>query len=205
MDQLPEAVADFDEAESRVYERAACITFRKTSEVWGGYSNMAGGFLLVVNGVTILTSEALYQACRFPHLPDVQRAIIAQASLMAAKMKGKPHRKNSRPDFDALRVPIMWWALRVKLAYHPRTFGRLLLDSGDRPIVEDSHKDTFWGAKAKDGHTLVGQSVLGRLLARLRDQLRAAGAEALRTVEPPPVPEFLLYGQPIRAVVGKST
>ena len=31
----------------------------------------------------------------------------AQASPMAAKMKGKPHRKNSRPDFDQLRVPII--------------------------------------------------------------------------------------------------
>ena len=36
-------------------------------------SNMAGGFPLVVNDIRIRTSEALYQACRFPHMPDVQQ------------------------------------------------------------------------------------------------------------------------------------
>ena len=203
MDQLTGGEAEFGETDFRVYERAACATFRKTSEAWGGYSNMAGGFPLVVNEVAVNTTEALYQACRFPHLPAVQREIIAQASPMAAKMKGKPHRKYSRPNFDAVRVSIMWWALRVKLALHPRTFGRLLLDSGDRPIVEDSHMDTFWGAKATGEITLAGQNVLGRLLALLRERFRMTGAEGMREVEPPPVSDFLLYGQPIRVLVGK--
>jgi predicted NAD-dependent protein-ADP-ribosyltransferase YbiA (DUF1768 family) len=130
------------------YRRADCAAFRKTGELWGEFSNMAGGFPLAVNGVRILTSEALYQACRFPHLPEVQREIIAQASPMAAKMKGKPHRKNSRPDFDSLRVPVMWWALRVKLACNYRSFSRILRASGDRPIVEDSHKKCLWSERS---------------------------------------------------------
>lgn len=62
---------------------------------------------------------------------------------MAAKMKSKPYRKNSRPDFDELRTLIMWWALRVKLACNYGSFSKILLSSADRPIVEDSHKDTF--------------------------------------------------------------
>ncbi|MFN9866243.1 MAG: DUF1768 domain-containing protein, partial [Pseudanabaena sp.] len=86
--------------ESRTYNRLECITFRKTAEKFGGLSNMAGGYLLNVNGVKILTSEALYQACRFPHLPEVQRLIIAERSPMTAKMKSKPYRDNSRVDWD---------------------------------------------------------------------------------------------------------
>jgi ribA/ribD-fused uncharacterized protein len=188
------------------YGRADCAVFRKTAETWGEYSNMAGGFPVVVNGIRILTSEALYQACRFPHLPDVQREIIDQASPMAAKMKGKPHRNNSRPDFDALRVPIMWWALRVKRACNYRAFARILRASQDRPIVEDSHKDSFWGAKgvAGDNSTLVGQNVLGRLLVALRELARERSAGEVVSVEPPDIKDFLLYGEPISRVVGRT-
>ena len=50
----------------REYDRAKSAVFRKTKERFGALSNMAGGFPLHVNGVKIRTSEALYQACRFP-------------------------------------------------------------------------------------------------------------------------------------------
>jgi len=184
------------------YLRRECAVFRKTREIWGGYSNMAAGFPLRINAARIRTSEALYQACRFPHRPEVQRAILSQHSPMAAKMKGKPHRRDSRPDFDATRIPIMWWCLRVKLACNMATFPRLLLASGDMPIVEDSHRDAFWGAKAEKGSDgyLVGHNVLGRLLVLLRDCLRERGANELRHVDPPRIPGFLLENEAIRPV-----
>src|SRR5262245_29263016 len=87
----------------RTYDRGSSVVFLKTDEPFGGLSNMAGRFPLQVQGTRIYTSEALYQACRFPHLPDVQRLIIGQASPMTAKMKSKPHRKDSRPDWDRVR------------------------------------------------------------------------------------------------------
>ena len=85
---------------TREYQRKVATVFLRTREAFGGLSNMAGGFPLKVNGIKLLTSEALYQACRFPHLPDVQRLIVEQNSPMTAKMKGKPYRNNSRPDWD---------------------------------------------------------------------------------------------------------
>jgi type I restriction enzyme, S subunit len=185
---------------SRTYERHACITFRKTSERFGGLSNMAPGFPLRVNGVLIRTSEALYQACRFPHRPDIQRLIIEQTSPMTAKMKSKPHRKQSRLDWERVRVKIMTWCLRVKLAQHWHSFGDLLLATGDLPIVEESAKDDFWGAKAVDAERLEGKNVLGRLLMKLRAEFRGPHPELLRHVEPPAIPNFFLLGQPIANV-----
>src|SRR2546427_654299 len=138
------------------------LVFRKTKESFGGLSNMAGGFPLRVNGILVLTTEALYQACRFPHLPDVQRLILGERSPMTAKMKSKPHRLNSRPDWDQVRVKIMRWCLRVKLAQNWRAFSELLLKTGERPIVEESRKDDFWGAKPVDERTLVAVNGLGR-------------------------------------------
>jgi type I restriction enzyme S subunit len=184
----------------RTYDPAASVVFLKTNERFGGLSNMAPGFPLRVNGVRIRTSEALYQACRFPHLPDVQRKIIDEHSPMTAKMRSKPFRKDSRPDWDAVRVKIMRWCLRVKLAQNWQEFGRLLLATGDRPIVEQSRKDDFWGAKVADDGSLIGMNVLGRLLMELREHLKGDEAESLRFIEPLAIPEFLLLRQPIETI-----
>lgn len=182
----------------RTYSRKDSVVFLKTDEPFGGLSNMAGGYPIRVNGVRILTSEALYQVCRFPHLPDVQKMIIGPISPMTAKMRSKPHRKNSRPDWDQVRVRIMRWCLRMKLANNWNSFSELLLSTGERPIVEESRKDDFWGAKVvDDGDTLVGMNVLGRLLMELREQVKQQGRDVALDVAPPDIPRFLLFGQPI--------
>ena len=166
---------------------------------------MAAGFPLKVNGIRIRTSEALYQACRFPHRPDVQHRIIDARSPMTAKMRSKPFRKESRLDWNEVRVQIMRWCLRVKLAENWRNFGTLLLATGDCPIVERSRRDDFWGTKVAEDGTLVGMNVLGRLLMELRGQFRAKTSESLRIVEPVSIPEFLLLRKPINTVyTGKS-
>ena len=185
----------------RTYLRAESVVVHKTKESFGGLSNMAAGFPLRINGFRVPTSEALYQACRFPDLPEVQREIIAQHSPMTAKMKGKPHRKATRSDWDKVRHNVMRWCLRVKLAQHYKEFGRLLLATKEKPIVEQSRKDEYWGAiLMQDGETLMGENVLGRLLMELRETLRKDTNEQLRFVPPLRIPNFSLYGEPIEAI-----
>lgn len=183
--------------EFRTYKRSECAVFLRTAEHFGGLSNMAGGYVLFVNGVRVPTSEALYQACRFPHMPEVQKLIIGQTSPMTAKMKSKPYRKDSRPDWDAVRVKIMRWCLHVKLVQHWEKFGDLLLSTGNMPIVEVSYRDQFWGAKPVDAETLSGMNVLGRLLVELRERLREPEAHQLWIAEPPSLPQFLFLNKPI--------
>jgi ribA/ribD-fused uncharacterized protein len=158
---------------------------------------MAGGYVPFVNGVRVPTSEALYQACRFPHLPEVQKLIIDQTSPMTAKMKSKPYRKDSRPDWDAVRVKIMRWCLHVKLVQHWEKFGDLLLSTGNMPIVEESYRDQFWGAKPVDAETLSGMNILGRLLVELRERLREPETHRLWIAEPLSLPQFLFLNKPI--------
>lgn len=189
----------------RSYQRGEVVLVYKTKDDFGGLSNMAGGFPLVVNGIRIPTTEALYQACRFPRLPDVQREIIAQHSPMTAKMKSKPHRNLTRADWDSVKFKIMRWCLRVKLAQHYNEFGRLLLATKDRPIVELSRKDDYWGTKLqRDEETLVGQNVLGRLLMALRQRIQEEDASKLRIVEPLSIPDFLLVDRPIGTVTSQA-
>ncbi len=186
--------------QSRTYDRARSVVFLKTHEAFGGLSNMAGGFPLLVNGMRILTSEALYQACRFPHRPEVQRLIIEQTSPMTAKMKSKPYRSDARPDWDHVRVKIMRWCLRVKLAQNWRTFSALLQETGERPIVEESRRDDFWGANPTAEGTLVGMNVLGRLLMELREVVKTESRDSLNQVQPLTIPDFLFCERPIGIV-----
>lgn len=191
----------------RTYNRGEVVVVYKTKENFGGLSNMASGYPLQINGVHILTTEALYQACRFPHLPDLQREIIAQHSPMTAKMKSKPYQMESRADWDKVRYKVMRWCLRVKLAQNYEEFGRLLLATIDRPIVEQSRKDDYWGAKLADetGDILIGQNILGRLLMELREKLKKDSDGTLKIVPPLGVPEFFLLGKPIETVTGRTS
>ena len=189
---------------TRIYDPEASIVFCKTKERFGGLSNMAAGFPLIVNGIHIRTSEALYQACRFPYRGDVQKLVIAERSPMTAKMRGKKFLNDTRSDWNSLRTTIMRWCLRVKLAQNWKSFGALLRKTSDLPIVELSSKDDFWGAKMTEEGSLVGANVLGRLLMALREEFFEEHQDDIQTVEPPEINDFLLYGKPIEAIMVPS-
>jgi ribA/ribD-fused uncharacterized protein len=189
--------------EQRTYTPAEVVVFRKTNETFGGLSNMAPGFPVIVNQVRFMTSEALYQCCRYPDAPEVQKLIASQSSPMTAKMKSKRYRDATRADWDNIRVRVMRWCLRVKLAENLTTFGQLLLSTGDKPIVEHSAKDQFWGAKAQDGEALTGVNVLGRLLMELREQLRSSPND-FQEIPPPQIPNFLLFGRPVGVITARD-
>ena len=191
--------------EIRRYSREDCVVFHKTKEAFGGLSNMAAGFPLEVEGTPIRTSEALYQACRFPHKPQLQYLIISERSPMAAKMRGKPFRNETRADWDEVRVAIMRWCLRVKLLQNWTTFSKLLAETGDRPIVEQSRKDRFWGAVPIDQDSLEGQNILGRLLMELRELAdNTVSAAEFSPLEPVGIRDFNLIGRSIGALSAES-
>lgn len=191
---------DFLKDNFRTYTRDRSVIFKKTSEKWGGFSNMAPGYPLCVNGVYIRSSEALYQACRYPNNPEIQKKIIHQSSPMTAKMVGKPNRADTRDDWQKTRIVIMKWSLRVKLAQNYENFSALLKESGENPIVESSIKDDFWGAKPVDQQTFVGVNALGRLLMELRELVENSSQDQLSIVPVPNISNFLLLGDEIREV-----
>ena len=178
--------------------------FCKVSEKFGGLSNMSNAFPVSVNGYDIANTEALYQACRFPNHSEIQREIISLRSPMGAKMKSRRYNLNTRADWDAHRVEIMWWCLRVKLAQNGHRLGEILESTGDLPIVERSHKDRFWGAvlNKEDKSMLSGMNVLGQLLMQLRAEYNSKkeNINELSCVQPLEIENFLLIGSPILAI-----
>ena len=65
----------------------------------------------------------------------------------------------------------MRWVLRMKREANAAAIDDALARTGDRPIVEVSTRDPWWGARPA-GDSYRGRNVLGRLWMELRQQLR---------------------------------
>ena len=184
----------------RFYRHDECITFRKTREDFGGFSNFATTYPVIVNKIFVRCTEILYQACRFPHLPEIQRQLIAISSPLSAKLKSRAHISDTRSDWEAIKIDVMRWCLRVKLAQNWERFSTLLDATGNVPIVEVSKRDDFWGARPYSRTTYRGKNVLGRLLMELRMDMLTYSRSEMLYVPPLKIPNFKLNGRPIRAV-----
>jgi len=167
------------------YKKDEVVFFFSSKDPHFELSNMAAGMPIIVNGLTWNSSEALYQAAKYPPSviclpeahkkgtdPNVRRRILFARNAMGAKMTQKCAVKagHVRADWNDVMVDAMRWALQLKLQQHRRIFGRVLKSTGSLPIVERSRKDRFWGAiLSEDEKTFDGENHLGKLLTELRD------------------------------------
>ena len=89
----------------------------------------------------------------------------AQLADLAASLRQQGARQ--RDDWERVRLDVMLSVLRCKFRHSPacRT---VLLATGERPLVERSMTDLFWGQTASG----VGENNLGRLLVVVRRELR---------------------------------
>ncbi|MFJ5396522.1 NADAR family protein [Pectobacterium parvum] len=178
----------------RTYSRKNSAVFHKTNEKWGGFSNMASNYPIVINGVTFKSSEALYQCCRFTDYPEIQSLIIEQPNALYAKRICIPHMDKTRKDWMAIRVIIMKWCVCLKLSQNFESFSKELIKSSGLDIVEYSEKDNFWGAMPTSKDTLQGGNVLGRILMELRRVLIEKGPNAFSTIPSPKVKDLKFLG-----------
>lgn len=171
-----------------------CVTFWKSREEFGGLSNMASGYPIRLGPHMIRTSEHLYQALRYPDHPDLQLAILAVPSPLMAKRKAHGSLALERPDWHEIKTDVMMWCLQLKLLNNLSTFGKLLMDTNNRDIVEASPVDDYWGAKPVPNTSLLrGWNVLGRLLWMLRGRFEVALPIDLRA-SVIDIPNFRLVG-----------
>lgn len=186
----------------RTYTKEDSVVFCKTTDAFGGLSNMASGFPIEILGFHIRNSEALYQACRFPANPGLQLEILQQASPMAAKMISRENDSKTRCDWMHVRYKVMEWCISVKLLQNWEKFSALLLMTKGKNIVEFSMKDNTWGASPA-GNLFVGTNALGRLLMKVREDyiLPLRKPMFIRT---PDIPDFRLCGFDIPTLLGED-
>jgi len=111
-----------------------------------------------------MTSEHAYHSEKF-HDEALKEAIQQTRSAHDALKLSHEHRASYRPDWDLVKLRIMKEILRAKVEQHPYV-KKKLLDSGTRPLIEDSWRDDFWGW----GPNKNGSNHLGRLWMEVRSE-----------------------------------
>jgi len=130
------------------------------------FSNFSS-FRLHWAGIDFDTSEAAYHYEKFSD-PTIRQEIIQARSAHAAFKIAEANKAHVRADWPQVRVGIMREILREKVNQHPYV-RKKLLDSGDRELIENSWRDSFWGW----GPDRNGQNILGKLWMEIRASLRA--------------------------------
>lgn len=75
-----------------------------------------------------------------------------------------------RPDWEQVKYDVMLTALRSKFSNYP-DLRKILLDTSDALIYEDSPYDKVWGTGERGG-VGSGQNLLGKALMQVRAELR---------------------------------
>lgn len=189
------------ESNISLYSVANAAIFKENNGPYGAFSNMSSRHPLVVNDIKIRTVEALYQSFKFTSHPEIQQVIIEQKSPMAAKYKAIKYKEFIRKDWDEIKLSIMEWCVRVKISQNYSTFGSKLLETADLMIVEYSSRDSFWGADYIDNNSLSGENHLGKILMKLREELKTTSSSSSFDVTIPKIKNLFLYGEPIKQVV----
>ncbi|KND51145.1 MAG: hypothetical protein ABA06_02410 [Parcubacteria bacterium C7867-001] len=112
-----------------------------------------------------MTSEHAYQAAKFSS-PHLKRIIQQARSAHDAKLIAHANEQYKREDWESIKITVMEEICRAKLQQH-EFIRRRLLETGTREIIEDSHKDSFWGW----GPDQKGQNMLGKIWMKLREEL----------------------------------
>ena len=129
------------------------------------FSNFSS-FKLEWRGELWMTSEHAYHSEKFDDeniKEEIRNARSAHDSLkIAQKYKDK-----YRGGWDDIKLKIMKKILQAKVEQHPYV-KKKLLESGDKELVEDSWRDSYWGW----GPNKDGENHLGKLWMEVRDELK---------------------------------
>lgn len=118
---------------------------------------------LTYDGITYQNSEAAFQAQKTTDI-DVRRQ-FADLDPSAAKKMGR--KISLRPDWEQVKVQVMYEVVSAKFSQNP-DLKEMLLATGNEELIEGNDwGDRIWGQV--DGK---GQNLLGQILMRVRDELK---------------------------------
>ena|SRR5215469_7112169 len=148
---------------------AVTVCFYSQSETHREFSNFAP-FAIDLDRAHWASVEHYYQAQKFSD-PDIRKAIRKAEKPAIAKNLAEKHKAAIRPDWDSVKDEVMYRAVSAKFAQHAE-LRKLLLATGEEDIAESAPTDYYWGI----GREGTGQNKLGRIMERIRAELRAAAA-----------------------------
>lgn len=121
------------------------------------------------DGFLFATVEHAYHWEKFTGQPETQQRIMSALSAHEAFKMAKSKKDFVQSSWSQKRVNVMRALLRRKAETHEYV-RRKLLATGERELIENSWRDSFWGW----GENQDGQNQLGKLWMEIRAELRAA-------------------------------
>jgi GTP cyclohydrolase II len=144
----------------------APIRFYHSDQPWGELSNFSR-HAVFLKGRIWATTEHYYQAQKFAGT-ELEERVRVSPTPTEAKRLAHAWSDERRPGWSQRKHRVMLEALQAKFGQHPDLAARLV-SSGRRELVEHTEHDDHWG----DGGDGSGTNMLGRLLMRVRDELRS--------------------------------
>jgi N-glycosidase YbiA len=136
------------------------------------FSNFADA-PVIIGGLYYSTTEHYFQSMKFSETdPDYAEEIRVAETPLDSKKMGKSRDHPIDPKWADSRegqgnsIVVMRRALLCKALQNPE-FKEELLNTGDRPLIEASPFDSYWG----EGKDKKGRNMLGKLLMELRNEL----------------------------------
>ena len=120
---------------------------------------------VTVDSKTYPTVEHYFQSCKFNDEKHKEK-IRTAATPARAKELGRTRATPLRDDWEEIKVDVLYEGLLAKFTQH-EDLKKILLDTGNAHLVEDSPTDAFWGC----GRSGKGKNVLGFLLMAVRDEI----------------------------------
>ncbi|UZR97940.1 NADAR family protein [Chondrinema litorale] len=141
------------------------INFYSVQDQYGEFSNFAL-YPIKLKGKCWPTSEHYFQAQKFAGT-EHENKIRKSASPMKAAELGRKRKVKIRRDWDKVKDNVMYDAVKAKFIQH-KDLKNLLLETEEIQLVEHTENDNYWG----DGGDGKGKNMLGKILMRLRDELK---------------------------------
>ena len=131
--------------------------------VFSNYSS----FAIEWKGKLYPTSEHVYHSEKFDD-EGLKEQVRNTRSAHDSQKFAQANVDKCRKDWNDVRLGIMKEILRAKVAQHPY-IKKKLLQSGNKELIEDSWRDSFWGW----GENKDGENHLGKLWMEIRAELSA--------------------------------
>ena len=141
------------------------IKFYTVPGNYGKFSNFAP-YPIVLDGLTWPTSEHYFQAQKIDDEAYQKKILKEPSPMKAAKFAREINVIKS--NWDEIRDNIMYKAVLAKFTQHPE-LKELLLSTNDSILIEHTQNDSYWG----DGGDGSGENMLGKILMRVRDEIKA--------------------------------
>ncbi|KEQ58273.1 DUF1768-domain-containing protein, partial [Aureobasidium melanogenum CBS 110374] len=123
----------------------------------------------------------MYNKAQTFNSPDIAAQILATTASKAQKALGRKIKGFSDAIWDAVKFGIVERGNLLKFE-QDEDFKKVLLETGDRLLVEAAPQDKIWGightaaAAKKVSREIWGQNLLGKVLMNVREKIRAKEA-----------------------------